>query len=227
LLRFERQLWDRGFVRLAGVDEAGRGPLAGPVVAAAVVFDRVFLEAEEHLQLREITDSKKIPPARRAELCALLRGLSGVEIGVGLADCAEIDRVNILRATHLAMVRAVSGLPRQPDHVLVDGLPVRGFSGPSTAVVHGDGLSLSIAAASIVAKVMRDGIMQDLDRVYPQYGFARHKGYGSSEHIQALFEHGPSPVHRITFRPVREAAAIWSRWRSLPQPAGQFQLTGE
>jgi ribonuclease HII len=125
--------------------------------------------------------------------------------GIGQADVAEIDRLNILRATHLAMVRAVEALPRKPGHALVDGLPVRGLPVPHTAVVAGDTLSLSIAAASIMAKVTRDRLMIALDAEYPQYGFARHKGYGVREHLEALRSHGPSPVHRRSFQPVAQA----------------------
>jgi ribonuclease HII len=134
-----------------------------------------------------------------------------VEAGVGVAETSEIDDLNILRATHVAMARAVNALSSVPDHVLVDGLPVRGLPCTSTAIIRGDSKSLSIAAASIVAKVTRDARMKELDRLYPQYGFARHKGYGSKVHIQALLEFGPCPIHRRSFRPVREAADIRSR----------------
>ena len=207
MLRFERQYWDTGVDRLAGVDEAGRGPLAGPVVASAVIFTRSFAEAEEHGRLDGLTDSKKLSAARREHFFRILKS-SPVEIGVGLADVAEIDDINILQATYLAMARAVAALPRLPQHVLVDGNPVKGLPCPSTAIVKGDSLSLSIAAASVVAKVTRDNLMRELDLLYPEYGFARHKGYGSAAHIQALLEHGPCPVHRRTFAPVRDALTI-------------------
>jgi ribonuclease HII len=211
LLRFERECWERGWLRVAGVDEVGRGPLAGPVVAAALVFDRTTIEAEHQGRLAGIRDSKQLTPAAREHLFSLLRGLPGADIGIGTADVEEIDQLNILRASHLAMARAVEALAAPPDHILVDGLAVRGLPCPSTPIVRGDSLSFSIAAASIVAKVYRDALMVDLDRIYPEYGFARHKGYGTSDHIQALFEYGPSPVHRRSFRPVREAAAIRAR----------------
>ena len=211
MLRFERQYWKSGFCKLAGVDEAGRGPLAGPVIAAAVVLDRSFAETEEHGLLRGLTDSKKLSDSRRKYFLNLLKKSPYVDIGVGSADITEIDDVNILHATHVAMSRAVHDLSSLPDHVLVDGLSVKGLPCSSTAIVGGDSKSLSIAAASVVAKVVRDERMRDLDRIYPEYGFAKHKGYGSKAHIQALFEYGPSPVHRRTFRPVRESADIRAR----------------
>jgi len=196
---------------VAGVDEAGRGPLAGPVMAGAVVFDRSFLESEEHGILEGLTDSKKLTEARREHFYQILSSSAFVKIGVGISEVAEIDDINILNATHRAMVRAVKNLPCVPDHILVDGLPVRGFPCSSTSIIGGDGKSLSIAAASIVAKVLRDRHMKELAVRHPEYGFARHKGYGSKAHMQALLEHGPSPVHRSSFRPVREAAEIRAR----------------
>ena len=208
MLQFERQCWEKGFKSVAGVDEAGRGPLAGPVMAAAVVFDISFLEAEEHGILDGLTDSKKLSATRREHFYQILFSSPSVKIGVGSSDVAEIDDVNILNATHRAMARAVENLSCIPDHILVDGLPVKGFPCVSTSIIGGDGKSLSIAAASIVAKVLRDRRMKELDSVYPEYGFAKHKGYGSRLHMQALLEHGPSPVHRMSFRPVRESAAI-------------------
>lgn len=211
LLRHERQVWAEGFVRIAGVDEVGRGPLAGPVVAAAVVFDRAFAEAELHGALRGLTDSKQLAASQRERFHALLIGCPHADIGLGMADVDEIDRINILRATHAAMARAVAGLTTPPDYILVDGLPVPGLPCRSTALVRGDARSLSIAAASVVAKVVRDAQMRKLDAEYPAYGFARHKGYGSQAHIQALYERGPCPLHRRSFRPVREAKELHRR----------------
>jgi ribonuclease HII len=211
LLRFERKFWSEGLSRLAGVDEAGRGPLAGPVVAAAVVLDRTLAEAEEHGILREVTDSKKLSPATREALYDVLAGLPSVEIGVGEADVDEIDAINILHATHLAMARAIRALPSLPDRVLVDGLAVSNLPCASTAIVRGDAQSLSIAAASIVAKVVRDRCMRETDKRYPQYGFAQHKGYGTAAHVQALLEFGPCPEHRRTFRPVHDAIGLRRR----------------
>ncbi|MGA1540252.1 MAG: ribonuclease HII [Chthoniobacterales bacterium] len=193
----ERALRARGFVLVAGIDEAGRGPLAGPVVAAAVVLPDGFT-------LDGLTDSKKVTAAKREKLYATLTKTTEILCGVGAAAVEEIERLNILRATHLAMARAISALPRKPDHALVDGLPASGLPVDHTAVVGGDALSLSIAAASIIAKVTRDRIMIDLDAQHPQYGFARHKGYGVREHLEALRHHGPCPVHRRTFQPVAQ-----------------------
>lgn len=196
---------------MAGVDEAGRGPLAGPVVAAVAVFDRDFAEAEEHGMLEGLTDSKRLSESQRNSFCSLLRQSPHVETAVGLAETDEIDAWNILRATHLAMRRALARLTTRPDRILVDGRPVPDLPAPSDAIVGGDGKSLSIAAASVVAKVTRDSLMLKLDRLYPQYGFARHKGYGTRLHIQALLEHGPCPAHRRSFRPVREALDLRQR----------------
>ncbi len=204
MLSYERQAWKAGHRRLAGVDEAGRGPLAGPVVAAAVVIDPKFLQAEEDGVLAGLTDSKKLSPARREHFFRLLSRSPQVAIGVGQADVWEIDSLDILRATHLAMARAVGGLKPPPDHVLVDGLPVKGLPCASTAVVGGDGKSLIIAAASVVAKVTRDRIMVALDLQYPAYGFVRHKGYGTEEHLAAIRKHGPCPCHRKSFEPVAQ-----------------------
>jgi len=196
----ERALRARGFLLVAGVDEAGRGPLAGPVVAAAVILPGDF-------KLDGLNDSKKIPAARREKFFAILATHPGVVWSTGQAGVDEIDRLNILRATHLAMARAVNALPAPPDHTLIDGLPARGLPVPHTALVGGDALSLSIAAASIMAKVTRDRLMVALDAEYPQYGFARHKGYGVMEHLLALRHHGPCPVHRRSFIPVGQAEA--------------------
>ena len=148
MLQIERELWGSGHSRLAGIDEAGRGPLAGPVYASAVVLDRTFAETEEHGLLDGLTDSKKLTEKRREAFYAVLRLSPHVQIGVGIAEADEIDDINILRATHLAMARAVQELPSLPDHALVDGLPVQGLPCESRAVVGGDGRSLSIAAAS-------------------------------------------------------------------------------
>ena len=193
----ERALRARGFLLVAGVDEAGRGPLAGPVVAAAVILPEDFA-------LDGLTDSKKVSAPKREKIYAILTATAEILWAVAEASVEEIDRLNILRATHLAMARAVQGLPSKPDHALVDGLPVRGLPIDHTAVVEGDTLSLSIAAASIIAKVTRDRLMVELDTRFPQYGFARHKGYGVREHLEALRKHGPCPAHRRTFAPVAQ-----------------------
>jgi ribonuclease HII len=211
LLLYENRLWAQGRRRVAGIDEAGRGPLAGPVVAAAVVFDPAFAVREEGALLRGLTDSKKLTVRRREAFFEIIDTSDGIDAAVGLADTAEIDRLNILEATHLAMKRAAAGLSGPVDYILVDGRPVEDLPCEATAIVGGDARSLSIAAASVMAKVVRDRLMRELDRKYPQYGFAAHKGYGTHQHMRALFEHGPSPVHRRSFRPVREAAEIVRR----------------
>jgi len=193
----ERALQKRGIFLVAGIDEAGRGPLAGPVVAAAVIF-------LEHRRFNGLNDSKKLTPEFRTALFERITCASHVRWAVSVQDVGTIDSINILRATHKAMREALSGLPSQPEHVLIDGLPVPGFPSPHTAVVGGDGLSLSIAAASVIAKVTRDRIMDEMDALYPQYGFRRHKGYATPEHLAALREHGPSPLHRFSFSPVAQ-----------------------
>jgi len=188
-------VWNRTGV--AGVDEAGRGPLAGPVVAAAVWLPEGFEAAG-------INDSKKMTAARREREFERLTGDPAVLWAAGVADAGEIDRINILKATHLAMRRAVEGLGREPELCLVDGLPVPGFPWPHEAVVKGDSKSLAIAAASIVAKVTRDRMMAELALEFPEYGFERHKGYGTKAHLEALRRHGPCPVHRRSFQPVAQ-----------------------
>jgi ribonuclease HII len=198
-LEFEERLRASGFTPVAGVDEAGRGPLAGPVVAAAVILPPDF----SHPRLN---DSKKLSEKVREQLFLELSETPGVARAVVEVGPAEIDALNILRATHEAMRRAVAQLDPQPGHVLIDGLPVRPFPLPQTPLVGGDGLSLSIAAASIFAKVTRDRLMLELDALYPQYAFARHKGYGTALHLARLREHGPCPAHRLSFAPVRQLA---------------------
>lgn len=189
---------------IAGIDEAGRGCLAGPVVAAAVAISPAVAVAFYSGALAGLTDSKQLTAARRDHYFALLTQNAEVQWGVGMASPEEIDRINILNATHLAMRRAIEALPAKPDHALVDGLPVKGLPVPSTAIVKGDSKSLLIAAASVIAKVSRDRLMRELDALYPAYAFARNKGYGAREHMAALIHEGASPVHRKTFRPVAD-----------------------
>lgn len=204
LLKHEQAAWSEGHATLAGLDEAGRGPLAGPVVAAAIYIERSLLEAEAEGRFAGVNDSKKLTPARRTSLFSLLTTDPRICCGVGRAEVEEIDRLNILRATHLAMTRALQALPACVSLVLVDGLPVPGLPCRSRALVKGDAQSLLIAAASIVAKVTRDREMEDLDGRYPGYGFAAHKGYGTAAHLAALRELGPSPQHRRSFAPVAQ-----------------------
>lgn len=187
----EAALAAAGSVNIAGVDEAGRGPLAGPVVTAAVVFrGRVP---------RGIDDSKKLTASRREELFEAIH--AAADVSVAMASPATIDRLNIRGATLFAMARAIAGLERAPCHVLVDGRDTPPGAWPMSAVIGGDGLSLSIGAASIVAKVTRDRIMQALDRRFPVYGFAVHKGYATAMHREAIRRHGPCPHHRMSFAP--------------------------
>ncbi len=207
-LVFERQAAAAGFVRVAGIDEVGRGPLAGPVVAAAVILP-------DHMHVPAVNDSKKLTNDERTALAATLRAWSRIAIGIGVVPVAEIDRLNILRATHMAMRLAVLQLQPPPDFVLIDGLPVPGFPIPSKAVVKGDALSASIAAASILAKVYRDRLMEELDREFPVYGWAQNKGYGTPEHLAALRRHGPCALHRRSFAPVREALGLAPRQPEL------------
>jgi ribonuclease HII len=193
-LTIEEALAARGFPRVAGVDEAGRGPLAGPVVAAAVVLDPARIPAG-------IDDSKTLRAAARARLCAEILALA--DVGIGQASVEEIDRLNILRAAHLAMARAVAALSAPPDIALIDGnLVPEPLACPGRAIVRGDALSLSVAAASIVAKVTRDRIMVDLAQQHPGYGWERNMGYPSAAHRAALARLGPTPHHRRSFRPV-------------------------
>ena len=204
MLSYERQFWAAcPGARLAGVDEAGRGPLAGPVVAGAVAIPEARIADLQAGPLRDVTDSKRLSAPERERLFGLLETLPDVAWAVGIAEPAEIDAVNILRATHRAMARALAALPGgAPAHALVDGLPVRGLPCPSTAIVKGDAKSFLVAAASIAAKVVRDRIMDALDLQRPGYGFAKHKGYPTPEHLDALARLGPCPEHRRSFGPV-------------------------
>ena len=190
-LEYERGFWSRGVSGIAGVDEAGRGPLAGPVVAAAVILPKgVGVEGAD--------DSKRVSREERDEVARRIRE-KAVAVALGAASAREIDAINILRATARAMDRAIRRLPRRPGHVVVDGLPVRDLSWEHEAVVGGDGLVHSIACASIVAKVCRDRLMIRLARRYPEYGWERNMGYGTEEHRAALRRFGPTPHHRLTF----------------------------
>jgi ribonuclease HII len=188
---YENELWQSGYRHVCGVDEAGRGPLAGPVVAAAVILPQDFW-------LATINDSKKISESLREKLFDEIYQ-TAVAVGVGIVSPEEIDRINILQATLSAMRTAIESLTVQPDVVLVDGRDVPRASVPCKAIVKGDSLSLTIAAASIIAKVTRDRIMQQYDSQYPQYGFARHKGYGTRDHRERIMRFGACPIHRQSF----------------------------
>lgn len=191
MLEFERFYRSDGFVHIGGIDEAGRGPLAGPVVAACCILD-------PSKRILGIDDSKKLTPARREALFEILI-LESLDYCICEVDAEEIDRINILNATKKAMKMAVDGLKIRPDILLVDAVDLKGTGIPVHPIIKGDTLSLSIAAASILAKVHRDRKMEEFDRIYPQYGFARHKGYGTPEHYAALRLHGLSDLHRRSF----------------------------
>jgi ribonuclease HII len=193
--RYEGQAWRSGLVRVAGVDEAGRGPLAGPVVAAAVVV------TPEH-RIRGVCDSKLLTADRREALFAAIHERA-LAVGVAIVDHATIDRVNILQATRLAMLDALRRLPLAPDLVITDYVALPDVPCPQKNLVDGDARCASVAAASIVAKVTRDRIMRELGEQFPEYGFAQHKGYATPEHLAALDRHGPCPVHRRSF------AGVW------------------
>lgn len=201
LLKFEVELWEQGLTHVAGVDEAGMAPLAGPVVAAAAVLPRGY-------RLKGLDDSKKIlDPDRREELAEALKR-DAVAWAVGQAEVEEIDRLNIYHAGLLAMRRAVEGLGLKPDFVLVDARRIPECPAPQRGIIRGDSLSMSIAAASVLAKTTRDRLMAELDARYPGYGLAAHKGYPTAQHVRALREKGVLPIHRRSFGPVREALGL-------------------
>lgn len=187
----EDSLYENGVQIICGVDEAGRGPLAGPVCAAAVILP-------PHTVIPGLNDSKKLTDKRRRELYPLIKE-KALAYGIAFADHGEIDKINILQATYLAMERAIGQLSVRPDIALIDGNRAKDFGLPVKTVVHGDSLSANIAAASILAKVTRDDVMLLMAEDYPQYSFEVHKGYGTKAHYEALAQHGPCPIHRMTF----------------------------
>jgi ribonuclease HII len=201
MLMFERLGYQMGFMKIAGIDEAGRGPLAGPVVAAAVVL------REDH-RIEGVDDSKKLTETVRNKLYDTIMD-EALAVSVGVCDNLIIDRINILQATLKAMERAVTGLEVAPDYLLIDGISRTSLTIPQRTLKKGDSRSLSIAAASIVAKVTRDRMMIEYDCHYPGYGFAGHKGYGSMSHLEAIKLLGPCPIHRVTFRGVREHVPLY------------------
>jgi len=195
-LVFEQRARNRGYRLIAGIDEAGRGALAGPVVAAAVVLPI-------GVRIDGVDDSKKLSPETRERLFDVIMA-HALRVGVGMASAKVIDRINILQATRLAMQEAVGKLSPQPDFLLIDGISRIASPLPQQTIKKGDSLSLSIAAASIIAKVSRDRLMRELDLKHPGYGLAGHKGYGSASHMEAIRQLGPSPIHRLTFGGVKE-----------------------
>ena len=192
LYKFEQKAFSEGFKLIAGVDEAGRGPLAGPVVAAACIIPKNFL-------LAGINDSKKLTLAKREEVYHALTSNPEVIYGVGIVDHTTIDAINIYQATIQAMLQAVSKLSCSPDLLLVDGMNLKGCAIPCWKIVEGDALSLSIGAGSIIAKVTRDRLMEEYHQQWPMYAFHKHKGYATKDHLHALQKHGPCPIHRISF----------------------------
>ena len=206
---FELPLWRSGVARVAGVDEAGRGPLAGPVVAAAVILPASWAESGLPAELAGLNDSKQLTETQREKFFTFLTGTGEIEFGIAEISAAVIDEINILQATHRAMNAALGQLSPLPPHALVDGRPVKTLCVPQTAIVKGDARSFSIAAASVLAKVTRDRRMREFAAQFPAYGFAEHKGYGTAKHLAAIAQHGACPIHRKTFAPLKPAAKLF------------------
>ncbi|HLR73426.1 MAG TPA: ribonuclease HII [Pseudogracilibacillus sp.] len=192
---FERQFCSGENALIAGVDEAGRGPLAGPVVAAAVILPM-------SCNLFALTDSKQLTEKMRNDFFEEIKKIA-ISYHISVIDNEQIDKINILEATKLAMIEALNGLQPQPQIGLIDAVPLKGLSFPTKEIIKGDDKSIAIAAASVLAKVTRDRLMEDIALTYPQYGFEYHKGYGTKQHLDALNQYGPSPVHRLSFTPVK------------------------
>lgn len=188
---FENEGYEKGYTYIGGIDEAGRGPLAGPVVAAVVVF-------KQGTKIEGINDSKKLSESKREELFDIIKN-EALDYGIGIVQREEIDEYNILNATYMAMKKALNCLKQTPDYLLVDAAHVPDIDIEQKSIIKGDSKSISIAAASILAKVTRDHIMYEYDKIYPEYGFESHKGYGTDKHYQAIREHGITPIHRKSF----------------------------
>ncbi len=202
-LQTEQDFFSLGYNLIGGVDEAGRGPLAGPVVAACVVVDKNFKIDSEDLAL--VADSKKLSAKKREKLFSIIKK-KALAVEIGLADNTEIDKINILQASFLAMRRAIKKLKIQPDYVLVDGsFRIPKLDKSQTAIIGGDAKVFCIAAASIIAKVSRDWLMGEIDKKYPQYEFIKHKGYGTKRHLELIAQHGPCPLHRFSFAPIKNS----------------------
>jgi len=205
---FEQTLWQQGVARVAGVDEAGRGPLAGPVVAAAAILPSRWAESGLPAELAGLNDSKQLTVAQREKFFAFLVRCGEVEFGIAEVSATVIDEINILQATHRAMNDALAKLHPLPPHALVDGRPVKTLAVPQTAIVQGDARSYSIAAASVLAKVTRDRLMREFHAQFPEYGFAEHKGYGTVRHLAAIAQFGACPIHRKTFAPLKTKTVL-------------------
>ena len=196
LLKYEKELYAMGFTLIAGTDEVGRGPLVGPVVAAAVILPKNY-------QLEGLTDSKKLTEKKRDKFYDIIMK-EAISVGVGVVDAKTIDEINILEASRLAMKKAIMDLKVKPEYVLSDAMKLNNIDIPYTDIIHGDALSLSIAAASVIAKVTRDRMMYELDLQYPLYGFAKHKGYPTKLHLENLRKYGVLDNYRFSYKPVKE-----------------------
>jgi ribonuclease HII len=216
-LSCECELWAKGTTLVAGADEAGCGPLAGPVMAAAVVFPCSWLEAGLYKKLRGLNDSKQLAEEQREKFYSIITSHPEIRYAIATVDAEMIDRINIRQAAWRAMNIALDQLSPKPQHVLVDGLRIKWLPYPQTALVEGDCKSYSIAAASVLAKVTRDRLMRELDKVYPGYGFAEHKGYATPQHYAAISERGPCAIHRRSFAP----------FRPIEEPLELFKLSDE
>jgi len=205
-LAFECDLWQRGFLQVAGVDEAGCGPLAGPVVAAAVIFPHHWLATGLPAKFRGLNDSKQLNEAEREKFFGRLQSHPEIRFAIATVDVATIDRINIRQAAWQAMAQALDQLQPRAEHVLVDGLRIKWLPYRQTPLVQGDARSYSVAAASVLAKVTRDRLMREFDAQFPNYGFAEHKGYATARHLAAIKEFGPCPIHRQSFAPFKPAA---------------------
>ena len=200
---FERVLWRQNLTRVAGVDEAGRGPLAGPVVAAAAILPSRWAESGLPAGLAGLNDSKQLTAVQREKFFSFITSCGEINFAIAEIDATQIDEINILQATHRAMNDALALLNPPPQHALVDGRPVRTISIPQTAIIKGDAKSYSIAAASVLAKVTRDRLMLGFHAQFPEYGFAEHKGYGTAKHLAAIAQFGACPIHRKSFAPMK------------------------
>ncbi len=202
-LGYERALWQKGLAEVAGVDEAGCGPLAGPVVAASVVFPCSWAQEGLGGKLRGLNDSKQLTEEQREKYFAILISNPDIRYAIAIVDVELIDQINIRQAAWRAMHLALEQLQPKAEHVLVDGLKIKWLPYPQTALVQGDCKSYSIAAASVLAKVTRDRLMREFDKLHPGYGFAQHKGYATPQHLTAIAALGPCPIHRRSFSPIR------------------------
>ena len=196
LLSYQKKLYQSGYSLICGTDEAGRGPLAGPVVAAAVILPKNYT-------LDGLNDSKQLSEKKREKYYPIIIK-DAISYGIGIVDAKTIDEINIYEASRLAMKKAIASMSVKPDYVLTDAMPIKDLDIPVTSIVHGDALSLSIAAASVLAKVTRDHIMYDLDKKYPEYEFAKHKGYPTKRHLELLKKYGANSEYRFTYKPVRD-----------------------